>query len=136
MGYTRLFGKGKHNIWQFTDEELQEIDKNASESNAKVVAMSYHGLRMNTDALRFRQYKLTGNFTPVTPYTGLDSAKAVLSEDAIFPSSKQSLISDQGWKVIDLTAQKRVHLSDLLSQIPEKTYSSLDEVVSALETAK
>ena len=115
---------------------MKEIDKNASESNAKVVAMSYHGLRMNTDALRFRQYKLTGNFTPVTPYTGLDSAKAVLSEDAIFPSSKQSLISDQGWKVIDLTAQKRVHLSDLLSQIPEKTYSSLDEVVSALETAK
>ena len=23
--YTRLFGKGKHNIYQFTDEELEEI---------------------------------------------------------------------------------------------------------------
>ncbi len=34
-------------------------------------------------------YKLTGNFLPVTAYTGLDSAKAVLSEDAVFPATKQ-----------------------------------------------
>jgi uncharacterized protein YecE (DUF72 family) len=132
-GYTRLFGKGKHNIYQFSDEELQVIDKNASESKAKVVALSYHGARMSIDALRFAEYKKTGNFLPVTAYTGLASARAVLSEDAVFPSSKQSLICDQGWKVIDLTAEKRVHLSELLSKMPEKTYASLDEVVSALE---
>jgi uncharacterized protein YecE (DUF72 family) len=133
IGYTRLFGKGKQNIYQFTDQELQEIDKNASESKAKVVALSYHGARMNTDAFRFAQYKKTGRFLPVTAYTGLDSARAVLSEDASFPSSKESLISDQGWKVIDLSAEKRVHLSDLLSKIPEKTYVSLNEVIYALK---
>ena len=91
---------------------------------------------MNTDAARFKNYKTTGRFLPVTAYTGLDSARAVLSEDAVFPSTKQSLISDQGWKVIDLTTQQRMHLSELLSKIPEKTYSSLSEVVSALETTK
>ena len=133
VGYTRLFGKGKHNIYQFTDEELQEIDKNAAESKAKVVVMSYHGLRMNTDALRFKQFKLTGNFPQVTSSTGLESARAVLSEDAVFPSTKQTLITDQGWKVVDLTAEKRVHLSDLLSKIPEKKYGSLNEVTTALE---
>ena len=63
----------------------------------------------------------------------MDSAKAVLSEDAVFPSSKQSLISDQGWKVYDSTAEKRMHLSELLSKLPEKTYASVDEVISALE---
>jgi hypothetical protein len=42
------------------------------------------------------------------------------------------LISDQGWKVIDLTAEKRVHLSDLLSKVPERIYGSLDEVLAAL----
>ncbi len=136
VGYTRIFGKGKSNIWQFTDEELQEIDKNASGSTAKVVAMSYHGLRMNTDALRFKQYKINGNFLPVTACTGLESAKAVLSEDAVFPSSKQLLIRDQGWKVVDLTAQTRIHLSELLSKIPEKTYSSLREVINALEAVQ
>ena len=133
VGYTRLFGKGKHNIYQFTDEELHEIDKNASESKAKIVALSYHGARMSTDALRFAHYKKTGNFLPVTAYIGLDSVRAVLSEDAVFPSSKQSLISDQGWKVIDLTLEKRVHLSELLMKMPEKTYNSLSEVVGALE---
>ena len=133
VAYTRLFGKGKHNIWQFTDEELKEIDKNASESKAKIVALSYHGARMIKDALRFKQFKLTGNFPPVTPFTGLDSARAVLSEDAVFPSSKQTLISDQGWKVFDATAEKRQHLSELLSKLPQKTYGSIDEVISELE---
>lgn len=133
VGYSRLFGKGKHNIWQFTDEELLEIDKNASESKAKVVALSYHSARMIKDALRFNQFKLTGNFPPVTSFAGLDSARSVLSEDAIFPSSKQSLISDQGWKVYDESAEKRIHLSELLSKLPEKTYTSIDEVIRALE---
>jgi hypothetical protein len=136
VGYTRLFGKGKHNIYQFTDEELREIDERVSESKAKVVAMSYHGTRMNTDAVRFAQYKKTGKFLPVTAYTGLASARAVLSENAVFPSTKQFLISDQGWKVVDITTEKRVHLSDLLSKISENTYSSLNEVITALEAAK
>jgi len=133
VGYTRLFGKGKHNIYQFSDEELQEIDENASESKAKVVAMSYHGARMSIDGLRFKQFKLNGQFLPVTSSIGIDSAKAVLSEDAVFPTSKQTLLTHQGWKVVDLTSEKRVHLSDLLSNIPERTYCSLDEVASALE---
>ncbi len=136
FGYTRLFGKGKHNAYQFTDEELHQIDVNASESKAKVVALSYHGARMSTDALRFAHYKKTGKFLPTTAYTGLASARAVLSEDLVFPSTKQSLISDQGWKVIDETAETRVHLSDLLAKIPEKTYPSLEEVIAALEAVK
>ena len=136
IGYTRLFGKGTHNIWQFTDEELREIDQNARESEAKMVALSYHGARMIKDASRFKQFKLTGTFPPVTPFTGLDSARSVLSEDAVFPSSKQTLISDQGWKVFDSTVAKRIHLSELLAKLPEKTYTSVDEVISTLEMAQ
>jgi uncharacterized protein YecE (DUF72 family) len=133
VGYTRLFGKGKHNFYQFNDQELQEIDKNAQESKARIVAMSYHGLRMNTDALRFKAYKLTDNFLPVTAHTGVDSMRAVLSEDAVFPATKQFLMIDQGWKVVDLTAEKRIHLSELLSKIPDKTYSTLDEVIGSMK---
>jgi uncharacterized protein YecE (DUF72 family) len=136
VGYTRLFGKGKHNIYQFIDEELQQIDENASESKAKVVALSYHGARMNTDAIRFAQFKNTGKFLPVTAYVGLDSIRVVLSEDAVFPSTKQSLISDQGWKVVDITSEKRVHLSEVLSKIPNSNYSSLNEVITELEAAR
>ena len=27
IAYSRLFGKGKHNVYQFTDDELAEIDQ-------------------------------------------------------------------------------------------------------------
>jgi hypothetical protein len=56
-----------------------------------------------------------------------------LFEDAPFPLSKSELIENQGWKVIDLTLDKRVHLAELLANIPDKTYNSVDEVAEALE---
>lgn len=133
--YTRLFGKGKHNIYQFTDEELKEIDGKILKSEAKVLIATFHGLRMNTDAARFKMYKEKGVFLPVTSFVGVDSARAVLSEDARFPSTKAELIDHQGWKVIDLKPDKRVHLSELLSKLPEKTYHSVEEVVQALEAS-
>jgi uncharacterized protein YecE (DUF72 family) len=130
--YSRLFGKGKHNIYQFTDDELCEIDNRAQETNAKKEILAYHGPKMHSDALRFSQFKKTGKFMQVTDFTGAESARAVLAEDASFPSTKAQLIENQGWKVIDLTAEQRVHLADELTKIPEKTYSSLNEVVDAL----
>jgi hypothetical protein len=136
VAYSRLFGKGKHNAYQFTDDELVEIDEKALKTGAKIVAMSYHGIRMSSDAVRFMRYKKTGNFPAVTSFTGVESARAVLSEDACFPSPKQALIEDQGWKVVDATPQKRVHLCEWLSRIPEKTYENVDEVVNALEVAR
>jgi uncharacterized protein YecE (DUF72 family) len=131
--YTRLFGKGKHNIYQFTDKELLAVDQEIESISPRIATLSYHGVRMNTDATRYIQYKKTGTFIPVTSFTGVDSARAVLSEDAHFPSSKSELIENQGWKVIDLTLDERVHLSELLSKVPDKTYNSVDEVTEALE---
>ena len=131
--YTRLFGKGRHNRYQFTDEELEEIAHKVLTSKAKTVALSYHGVRMNTDAVRFVGYTKTGTFLPVTQFRGVASAKAVLSEDAKFPASKQTLIEDQGWKVFDATADRRLRLSEWLQEIPDKVYGSLDEVVKAME---
>ncbi len=132
--YSRLFGKGLHNIYQFTDEELIEIDEKANKPGVKIVALSYHGLRMNTDAARFVHYKKTGEFMPATPFTGVESIRAVLSEDAKFPSSRKELAAHQGWKVVDMTANRRVRLHELLSKISDKTFGSVDEVVAALET--
>jgi uncharacterized protein YecE (DUF72 family) len=131
--YSRLLGKGKHNIWQFTDDELLTVDQEIESISPRIAALSYHGARMNMDATRYMQYKKTGKFIPVTSFAGVDSARAVLAEDAQFPMSKSELIEKQGWKVIDLTVDKRVHLYDLLLKIPEKTYNGIDEVADALE---
>ena len=131
--YSRLFGKGKHNIYQFTDDELLTVDHEIESINPRIAALSYHGVKMNMDAARYMQYKKTGTFMPITDFTGVDSAKAVLFEDAEFPLSKSELIENQGWKVIDITLDKRVHLSEFLAKIPYKTYNGIDEVAEALE---
>lgn len=131
--YSRLFGKGKHNIYQFTDDELLAVDQEIESISPRIAALSYHGVRMNIDAARYMQYKKTGTFLPATSFTGVDSARAVLSEDAKFPLSKSELIENQGWKVIDLTLDQRVHLSELLLKVPDKTYNSVDDVAQALE---
>ena len=86
--YSRLFGRGKHNIYQFTDEELLEIGQRAEETQAKTVVLAYHGQRMHTDAARFQRHLQTGKFLPVTAYFGVESTNAVLAEDATFPSTK------------------------------------------------
>jgi uncharacterized protein YecE (DUF72 family) len=131
--YSRLFGKGKHNVYQFTDSELLAVDREVESIGPRLAVLSYHGVKMNMDAARFMQYKESGTFMPVTAYTGVDSVRAVLAEDAVFPVSKSALIEDQGWKVVDLSVDKRVHLADLLVNIPEKTYKGIDEVAAALE---
>ena len=131
--YTRLFGKGKHNIYQFTDEELAEVDQKIMKPKVKMAIITFHGIRMSTDAKRFKEYKKTGKFPMATGFTGIDSARAVLREDAKFPSTKAELIEHQGWKVIDLMANKRIHLSEVLSKLPERTYGSLEELVQSLE---
>jgi uncharacterized protein YecE (DUF72 family) len=134
--YSRLFGKGPRNIYQPTDEELSRIDRKASGGKHKTVVVSFHFVRMYKDAARFKIYKETGNFPMVTKSTGISSLKEVLQEDAKFPSSKQELVRHQGWKLIDLTEDKRVHATYMLEKLPEKTYNSIDEVIQTLQSVK
>ncbi len=134
--YSRLFGKGPHNIYQPTDEELRKIDRKASKGDHKTVAVSFHFVRMYNDAARLKIYKKTGKFPMVTKSTGLTSLVEVLREDAKFPSSKTELIRHQGWKLIDLTKTKRVHATYMLKKLPEKTYNSINEIVQTLKSFK
>ena len=131
--YARLFGKGYHNIYQFTDEELREIDDKANRTETKAI-LSFHGLRMYKDAARFKTYKQTGTFPQATKSTGLESLREVLSEDAILPATKEELLMHQGWKIIDLTKTRRVHASELLSRLPEQTYMSIEQLIQVLGT--
>jgi len=132
--YTRLFGKGQHNIYQPTDGELVEIDRKASSSKSEKVVMSFHFVRMYKDAVRLKTYKQTGKFPMITKSTGVASLEEVLREDARFPMTKQQLIRSQGWKLFDLTETERTHARELLQKLPEGTYSSIIEVTITLES--
>ena len=131
--YSRLFGKGWHNIYQPTDQELKRIDERASSKDHKKAIVSFHFIRMYKDAARLKIYKQTGKFPPVTKSTGLRSLEEVLREDAKFPTQKQELIRHQGWKLIDMTKDERVRTSELLEKLPEKIYESIEDVTQTLE---
>ncbi len=131
--YSRLFGKGWHNVYQPTDQELKAIDDKVSAKPLKKAIVSFHFIRMYKDAARLKIYKQTGEFPMATKSTGLKSLEEVLREDAKFPTQKQELIQDQGWKLIDMTKDKRVRASELLEKLPEKTYESIEGVTQTLQ---
>lgn len=130
--YSRLFGRGLHNIYQPTDEELEEIDHTATDSKSEKVVMSFHFVRMYKDAARLKIYKRTGKFPKITRSTGLDSLEEVLKEDAVFPAAKQDLIERQGWKLFDETETKRVHLAEYLDGLPDGMYEDIRQVTDKL----
>jgi len=62
--YTRLFGKGEHNIYQPTDGELMEIDRKAENAQSSRIVMSFHFVRMYKDAARLRPTGKQGDSHP------------------------------------------------------------------------
>ncbi len=133
MLYTRLFGKGVHNIYQPTDQELKTIDDRARAGTHKKAMVSFHFVRMYKDAVRLKTYSETGKFPMVTRSTGLKSLIEVLKEDAQFPCQKQGLIKHQGWKLIDIKPNERVRVREVLEKLPERRYDGLDDVIQSLQ---
>ena len=131
--YTRIFGKGHHNVYQPLDSELKQIDEKASKDSLKKSVITMHSNRMFKDAARFKIYKESGEFPMVTHSTGVESLAEVLKEDAKFPSNKTELIEHQGWKIIDLTPNLRIRASDLLQILPEKIYYKIEDLLQSLE---
>jgi len=130
--YTRLFGPGPHNVYQFDDRELREIDRSAGD--AVRTAFTFHGVRMYQDAARFLTFKRTGAFPAATASRGLASLEEALRPDVRFPTSREELVRDQGWKVIDLDPDRRVHASELLETLPARVYRDLPDMLSEIET--
>jgi len=130
--YTRLFGKGKQNIYEFDDNELQDIAAKASGPKFEKSILAFHGVRMYRDAARLKTFLNSRQFHSLTGQVGLESLSEVLSEDARFPTSKSRLVDEQGWKLFDKTAEERVRARVFLENLPEKAYTTIDEVLSSL----
>jgi uncharacterized protein YecE (DUF72 family) len=130
--YTRLFGHGEHNLYQFDDAELLKIDTSAKERRGENVYLTFHGAEMYSDAARLKVYERSGIFPKITKAIGLASLKSVLEEDAVFPTTKNELIEKHGWKVFDLTEKEHVHANLLLGKLPDKKYTSVEEVIGNL----
>jgi uncharacterized protein YecE (DUF72 family) len=130
--YSRLFGPGPHNLYQFDDAELRAIDR--AGGDAVRTAFTFHGVRMYQDAARFLTFKRTGTFPPTGEARGLSSLEEALRPDARFPASKDDLVAGQGWKVFDVDDRTRAHAAMVLEKLSDRVYADLAEVMSELRT--
>lgn len=131
ISYSRLFGLGEHNIYQFTDDDLKLIKERAERRRSKKVYLSFHGISMYLDAARMERFIKKGELPPVTSSYGLDSLKEVL-QDAVFPMTKNELVKKHGWKLVDIDSKTRVPASTILKQLRRESYNSLNEVLTEL----
>ena len=131
--YSRLFGRGEENIYEFDDAELKEIAKKASPPKFEKSILAFHGVRMYRDAGRVKSFIDKGYFPKITSGVGTDSIKEVLSEDARFPTTKNRLLKDQGWKVFQDTDEVR-KISTVLEKLPEGEFNSLDDLMAEIRS--
>lgn len=130
--YSRLFGKGEENIYEFDDSELRNITKKASEPKFEKSILAFHGVRMYRDAGRVKSFIEKGYFPKITSSLGTNSIREVLAEDARFPASKSDLIKGQGWKVFqDIGAVRRISMA--LENISDRQYDSLEDLMAEMD---
>jgi uncharacterized protein YecE (DUF72 family) len=135
--YSRLFGKGEKNIYEFDDKELEEIATRARKSKYEKSILAFHGVKMYRDAARMKTYLDSGYFPRITNNTGLDAVGEVLRDDARFPTTKTELVHRQGWKLFNLTAEDVRRLRDVLATLPDRSYADINDVLGSLRrTAK
>lgn len=129
--YSRLFGKGEDNIYEFDDGELKEIARKASAPKFEKSILAFHGVRMYRDAGRAKSFIEKGYFPKITSGVGAESIREVLSEDTRFPTTKSLLLKNQGWKVFQDTEEVR-KISTVLEKLPEGEFKSLDDLMAEL----
>ncbi len=132
MLYSRLFGKEQDNVYQFDDKELREIATKASSPKFEKSILAFHGVRMYRDAGRLKSFLRKGKFPQITGQTGVASLKEVLQEDASFPATKSELIARQGWKLFDLTDDERTRAAEVLRELPDRIFLTLDDAMASL----
>ena len=130
--YSRLFGKGEKNIYEFDNAELKEIAEKASRTKFEKSILAFHGVRMYRDAARMKIYLDKGYFPRITNNTGLEAVEEVLAEDTHFPISKAELVRRQGWKLFNQTVSETRRMREILETLPEEQYLSLNEVLVSL----
>jgi len=131
--YTRLFGKGEENIYEFDDHELKQLAVKASSPRFEKSILAFHGVKMYRDAARLKTFLTTGKFQKLSNHTGLDALEKVLEEDAVFPLTRSELVNSQGWKLFDLASDRRIRAGEFLQELPETTFLSARMVRDRLE---
>ena len=133
IAYARLLGKGAHNVWEFSDDELREIVSASGGRESNRIVFTFHGVRMYKDAARFLEFRSSGSLIPATRGRGVRALEEALAPDAVFPSTRGGLIRDHGWKVVATERAGNIHAAELLRELPERSFTSLKDFIEAAD---
>lgn len=129
LGYSRIFGKGKKNMWQFSDPEIIQLNKRVQVLLKDIpVALSFHTMRMEIDAARLKSYHQDLTLLPTSTSIGLKAFMERIEEFDRFPIARRELLEAHGWKIFDLTKKIRPRMVQILDQLPNKTYESYQDI--------
>ncbi len=134
--YTRVFGQGDHTKWSFDTQELKDLESKVSEAKARKRYVTFHNLTMYEDASRMRTILKSGNDQRLAPNApvGLESLKRIIaSGSSKYPTTRQALIEEFGWRVFDFEPSRRTHVEDELRNLDDnRSYNSVEDVMSSL----
>lgn len=130
--YSRVFGHGPDNLYQFSDDEIIGLHSRVHSGTWSKAFLVFHTIGMYADAARMQNYEQHGHFLPVTHNLGVESVMEVLSGE-VLPAWKRDLIERYGWRLCDWTGTRRLKLAQILDRIPERLYLTRTELRTALE---
>jgi len=138
IAYFRLHGLGKElYYYQYSDVELRKLKElvKTFEDKGKTVYVFFNNLSMFEDGLRFMEFLAKGKFPKITGSVGLESLKSVL-EKTRYPTLKSIIIKRLGWRLVEVEEGKQVRLTELLADLPSKTFKSANELLKELKATK
>jgi len=134
IAYFRLHGLGRElYYYQHTDDELKQLHKlvHPFEHHGKEVYVLFNNLAMLNDGLRFKSYIETSKFPSLTGTVGIESVKSVMGK-ARYPVEKSTLLKRLGWRLVEIEEGKQIRLSELLKEMPSRTYKDFQEVLRGI----
>ena len=72
----------------------------------------------------------------MTGSIGLASLAEVLAPDARFPTDREALLREHGWKVFDAARDRREHAQAWLSNLQPGEYATLDAILEGVRDAR
>jgi len=129
--YSRIFGAGEKTKWTFSSDELMQL-KEKVEKLAPTTRkyITFHNITMYEDGARMKNVIKEGRDILPRREVGLDSLRrAMIAARVEFPVSKVDLMKELAWRTIDIGKDTSIHPDLVLRDLPEGTFSSLNDVL-------
>lgn len=132
VSYTRVFGLGEKNQWEFDDRGVRTLHQRAREL-PRTTYVTFHTQRQTHDAARMKAFDETGRLINTTGKFEVSSMMVAIDEYRKYPITKQELMVAHGWKIIDLQNNTRIRANKILSKLPNIEFNTKKDLKNHIE---